>query len=370
MAISNNNYNNNESETNFEEEKKMVSKKNLKSSKTLLDNNKPTDPPKQNELSLRPQFLAEYIGQQEVKKNLNIAIEAARKRQEPLEHILVHGPAGLGKTTLAHIISHEMGVNIKMTSGPALEKQGDLASILTNLKENDILFIDEIHRLRPAIEEILYTAMEDFGIDIIIGQGPSARSVRLSIPVFTLIGATTKVSLLSSPLRDRFGNIFKLAFYKNEDILKIIKRTCKILKFNIDDDAALEIARSARQTPRIANRLLRRIRDFAEVKNKKLITRKIAKESLASLGIDNFGLDQADRDILELIITKFDGGPIGLSAMAAAISEEQNTLEDVYEPYLLKQGLIKRTHRGRMATKTAYIHLGYEYKKAEQSRLL
>jgi Holliday junction DNA helicase RuvB len=263
-----------------------------------------------------------------------------------------------------------MGVNIKMTSGPALEKQGDLASILTNLKQNDILFIDEIHRLRPAVEEILYTAMEDFGIDIIIGQGPSARSVRLTIPAFTLIGATTKVSLLSSPLRDRFGNIFKLSFYNTDDILKIIKRTSNILKFNIEDDAALEIARSSRQTPRIANRLLRRIRDFAEVQNSKIISKEISKKALASLGIDQLGLDQADRDILELIITKFNGGPIGLSAMAAAISEEQNTLEDVYEPYLLKTGLIKRTHRGRIATQTAYEHLGFEYKENEQSTLL
>lgn len=361
--IKNNNHNNDSGAIRNEEE--IVKKK-----KKLIDQNEPDSIFKKNELTLRPQTLSDYIGQQEVKKNLNIAIKAAKKRKEPLEHILVHGPAGLGKTTLAHIISHEMGVNIKMTSGPALEKQGDLASILTNLKENDILFIDEIHRLRPAIEEILYTAMEDFGIDIIIGQGPSARSVRLSIPTFTLIGATTKVSLLSSPLRDRFGNIFKLAFYKTEDILQIIKRTCKILKFNIDDKAALEIAYSARQTPRIANRLLRRIRDFAEVQNQKLITLQIAKQALASLGIDNFGLDQADRDILELIITKFNGGPIGLSAMAAAISEEQNTLEDVYEPYLLKKGLIKRTHRGRIATETAYNHLGFKYNKSEQSTLL
>ena len=316
------------------------------------------------EFSLRPKKFAEYIGQDEVKKNLSVAIEAAKKRKEPLDHILVHGPAGLGKTTLAHIIAKEMGVSIKMTSGPALEKQGDLAAILTNLKENDILFIDEIHRLRPAIEEVLYTAMEDFGIDIIIGQGPSARNVRLNLPRFTLIGATTKVSLLSSPLRDRFGNIFKLAFYKTEDILEIIKRTSALFDYKIDEEAAEELAKSSRQTPRIANRLLKRIRDFAEVKNLSKIDLNIAKEGLASLGIDKIGLDQADRDILELIISKFEGGPVGLSAIAAATSEEQSTIEEVYEPYLLKIGYLERTHRGRIATKTAYEHMGYEFYKS------
>lgn len=312
------------------------------------------------EFSLRPKNFNEYIGQNEVKKNLSVAIKAAKKRQEPLDHILLHGPAGLGKTTLAHIIAKEMGVSIKMTSGPALEKQGDLAAILTNLKENDILFIDEIHRLRPAIEEVLYTAMEDFGIDIIIGQGPSARNVRLNLPKFTLIGATTKVSLLSSPLRDRFGNIFKLAFYETKDILEIIKRTAQLLNYKIDESAAEKLAKSSRQTPRIANRLLKRIRDFAEVKNLNKIDHNIAKEGLASLGIDEIGLDQADRDILDLIINKFDGGPVGLSAIAAATSEEQSTIEEVYEPYLLKIGYLERTHRGRIATKSAYEHMGYQ----------
>jgi Holliday junction DNA helicase RuvB len=315
------------------------------------------------DFSLRPKNFNEYIGQDEIKKNLHIAIKAAKKREEPLDHILLHGPAGLGKTTLAHIIAKEMGVNIKMTSGPALEKQGDLAAILTNLKENDILFIDEIHRLRPAIEEVLYTAMEDFGIDIIIGQGPSAKSVRLNLPRFTLIGATTKVSLLSSPLRDRFGNIFKLAFYSNEDIFEIIKRTANLLNFEIEDSAADEISKSSRQTPRIANRLLKRIRDFAEVKGLNLINLKATKEGLASLGIDQIGLDQADRDILKLIIEKFNGGPVGLSAIAAATSEEQSTVEEVYEPYLLKIGMLERSHRGRLATKSAYEHLGYEFTK-------
>lgn len=313
------------------------------------------------EFSLRPQNFNDYIGQEEVKKNLSVAIKAAIIRKEPLDHILLHGPAGLGKTTLAHIIAKEMGVSVKMTSGPALEKQGDLAAILTNLKENDILFIDEIHRLRPAIEEVLYTAMEDFGIDIIIGQGPSARNVRLNLPRFTLIGATTKVSLLSSPLRDRFGNIFKLSFYNTDEILEIIKRTAVLLDYKIDEKAAEILAKSSRQTPRIANRLLKRIRDFAEVKKQNEIDLKTAKEGLSSLGIDQIGLDQADRDILDLIINKFNGGPVGLSAIAAATSEEQSTIEEVYEPYLLKIGYLERTHRGRIATKSAYDHMGYEF---------
>lgn len=315
--------------------------------------------------SLRPKTLNEYIGQKEVKKNLNVSIEAAKIRKEPLDHVLLHGPAGLGKTTLAHIISNEMGVNIKVTSGPALEKQGDLASLLTNLQENDILFIDEIHRIRPAIEEILYTAMEDYGIDIIIGDGPSARSMRLNIPKFTLIGATTKMSLLSSPLRDRFGNTFKLSFYDEDELHEIVKRAAVILSYSIEEDASKEIAKSCRQTPRIANRLLRRIRDFAEVNREKTITHKTTKKGLASLGIDIMGLDQGDRDILDLIISKFSGGPVGLSAISAACSEEQSTLEDVYEPYLLKIGFLERTHRGRMATKNAYNHLGYEYIESE-----
>lgn len=335
-------------------------KQNNKNSKRILEGSETSDIKRTQEITLRPQNLSEYVGQEEVKKNLNIAIKAAKKRKEPLEHILLHGPPGLGKTTLAHIISHEMNVNIKMTSGPALEKQGDLASLLTNLKDNDILFIDEMHRLRPAVEEVLYTAMEDFGIDIIIGQGPSARSVRLSIPPFTLIGATTKVSLLSSPLRDRFGNVFKLNFYSDKNIFEIIKRTASILKIEIDDEAAKEIAKAARQTPRIANRLLRRIRDVAEVNNEAKISKDIAKKGLASLGIDHLGLDQADRDILEFLITKFDGGPVGLNTISAATSEEQNTLEEVYEPYLLKIGLLERTPRGRVATKAAYDHLGHK----------
>ena len=336
----------------------------------VIDREEKSKTVRKNEISLRPQTLNEYIGQNEIKKNLKVAIEASKKRKESMDHILIHGPAGLGKTTLAHIIANEMNVNIKITSGPTLEKQGDLASLLTNLQENDILFIDEIHRLKPAVEEILYTAMEDFGIDIIIGQGPSARSVRLSVPQFTLIGATTKVSLLSSPLRDRFGNVFRLNFYSNKDIQTIVKRTSKILSYGIDEDAADKIAKSARQTPRIANRLLRRIRDFAEVKEQKQITTAIAKEGLSSLGIDHLGLDQADREILDLIIAKFNGGPVGLSAIAAATSEEQNTLEDVYEPYLIKTGLLERTHRGRAATQAAYSHLGYNIPGEKRGNLL
>jgi len=320
------------------------------------------------ENSLRPKILNEYVGQKEVKRNLNIAIEAAKLRKEPVDHILLHGPAGLGKTTLAHIISNEMGVNIKVTSGPALEKQGDLASILTNLQENDILFIDEIHRIRPAIEEILYTAMEDYGIDIIIGEGPSARSMRLKMPKFTLIGATTKISLLSSPLRDRFGNTYKLSFYDEDELFEIVKRAAMILSYSIDDEASKEIAKSCRRTPRIANRLLRRIRDFAEVKGEKTITLGTTKKGLASLGIDLMGLDQGDRDILDTIISKFKGGPVGLSAISAACSEEQSTIEEVYEPYLLKIGFLERTHRGRIATKNAYTHLGYEYIESDKTR--
>jgi holliday junction DNA helicase RuvB len=347
----------------------MIEEGNIKKSDRIVDAKEKSDTGRVQEVSLRPHSLSEYIGQAELKKNLLIAIEAAKKRKEPLEHILLHGPAGLGKTTLAYIISNEMGVSIKMTSGPALEKQGDLASILTNLKEYDVLFIDEIHRLKPAIEEVLYTAMEDFGIDIIIGQGPSARSVRLSIPKFTLIGATTKVSMLSSPLRDRFGNVYKLNFYSDDDIYLIVKRAAKILNYEIDEDAAREIAKSARQTPRIANRLLKRIRDFAEVKNEKTINIKSTKEGLSSLGIDDLGLDQQDRDLLDIIIKKFEGGPVGLNAMAAATSEEQATIEDVYEPYLIKLGFLERTQRGRIAKKLAYEHLGYKYTETQDRKL-
>lgn len=313
--------------------------------------------------TLRPKVLAEYIGQVEIKKNLGISIKASSNRGEALEHVLLHGPPGLGKTTLANIIASEMGVNIKITSGPALEKQGDLASIITNLQEGAVLFIDEIHRLRPAIEEVLYTAMEDFGLDIIIGKGPSARSMRLSLPRFTLIGATTKMSLLSSPLRDRFGHVYKLEFYSIEDIQEIIMRSARILKCQITEEAAMLLACSSRQTPRIANRLLRRVRDFAEVKGIVEIDGRIVQESLEALNVDKLGLDRTDREILQTIIEKFDGGPVGLTTIAASIAEDQATLEDIYEPYLLQLGFLDRTSRGRIATKRAYEHLGKYFSK-------
>lgn len=318
------------------------------------------------EVTLRPKLLSEYVGQMEIKKNLSVSLEAARKRKEPLEHILLHGPAGLGKTTLANIIAHEMGVNIKVTSGPALERQGDLASIISNLQENDVLFIDEIHRLRPIVEEVLYTAMEDFGIDIVLGKGPSARSMRLNLPKFTLIGATTKISMLSSPLRDRFGHVYKLNFYTIDEIKEIICRSAKILKYSIDADAAEKLAQCSRQTPRIANRLLRRVRDFAQVKGKNIITREIVENALKSLGVDHFGLDQMDLEILRSIITKFHGGPVGLNTLAASLSEEEETIEDIYEPYLMKLGFMERTARGRLVTSHAYQHLGLPYPKSKQ----
>jgi len=310
------------------------------------------------ENTLRPKNFSEYIGQSAVKQNLKIAIEAAKKRSDTLDHILLHGAPGLGKTTLAGIIAAEMGVSIKVTSGPALEKQGDVASIISNLSENDILFIDEIHRLKPIVEEVLYTAMEDFGIDIVIGKGPSARNMRISLPKFTLIGATTKVSLLSSPLRDRFGNVFKLQFYSKEEIAEIILRSAAILGCKIDGSLASVLAKSSRQTPRIANRLLKRLRDFADVKNKSVIDAGILDRSLSALGIDELGLDHTDREIITTIIDKFRGGPVGLNTIAAAISEEQSTIEDIYEPFLIQLGFLERTSRGRIVTERAYAHLG------------
>lgn len=323
------------------------------------------------EATLRPRKLAEYIGQTDVKKNLIIFIEAARKRKEPIEHILIHSPAGLGKTTLANIIANEIGVNIKTTSGPVLEKQGDIAAILTNLQENDVLFIDEIHRLKPAVEEILYSAMEDFGIDIMLGKGPSAKSMRLSLPKFTLIGATTKVSMLSSPLRDRFGHTFKLLFYSLEEIKNIILRSAKILNCKINDEAAARLSQSSRQTPRIANRLLRRIRDFAEFEGAKEITKEIVEKSLRALGVDETGLDQTDINLIKIIIEKFSGGPVGLNTLSAATSEEEATIEEIYEPFLMKLGFLERTPRGRIATPNAYKHLGLKcLEKQNQQSLL
>ncbi len=309
------------------------------------------------ETSLRPRTLKEYIGQLKAKDNLQVFIDAARARQEPLDHVLFFGPPGLGKTTLANIIACEMGVSIKSTSGPVIEKPGDLAAILTNLEEGDVLFIDEIHRLSPVVEEILYPAMEDYQLDIIIGQGPSARTIKLDIPRFTLVGATTRAGLLSSPLRDRFGVICRLEFYTAEDLATIVRRSAGILGVPVVKDGELEVARRSRGTPRIANRLLRRVRDFAEVKGDGTITRQIADLALHRLEVDDCGLDQMDRLILLTIIDKFGGGPVGVETLAAAVGEEKDTIEDVIEPYLLQQGYLNRTPRGRIATDLAYRHL-------------
>ncbi len=312
---------------------------------------------------LRPKTFAEYIGQSATKENLKIAIEAAKKRGDGLDHILIHGAPGLGKTTLSQIIANEFGANIRITSGPALEKQGDVASIVSNLEPNDILFIDEIHRLKPVVEEVLYSAMEDFGIDIVLGKGPSARTMRISLPRFTLIGATTKVSMLSAPLRGRFGNVLKLQFYTTDEIKEIIMRSAKILGCKIHDDAATLLAKSSREIPRIANRLLKRVRDYADVKNKSVIDLGATREALDAMGIDELGLDSVDREILSVIIEKFKGGPVGLNTISAATSEEQDTIEDIYEPFLIKMGFLERTARGRIATDNAYNHLGLELQK-------
>lgn len=312
------------------------------------------------ENSLRPKFMDEYIGQAAVKENLKIFIEAAKQRNEPLDHTLLYGPPGLGKTTLAGIIANEMGVNFRVTSGPAIEKAGDLAALLTNLSENDILFIDEIHRLNRSVEEILYPAMEDGVLDIIIGKGPSARSIRLDLPKFTLIGATTRAGQLTSPLRDRFGVMLRLELYSPEDLEKIVTRSAGILGVHSRYDGALEIAKRSRGTPRIANRLLRRVRDFAQVKGDGIITAEAADMALNALGIDPLGLDNIDRRMLESIILNYNGGPVGLETLAATIGEEAITLEDVYEPYLMQIGFLNRTQRGRCATLRAYEHLKME----------
>ncbi len=315
------------------------------------------------ENTLRPRKLSEYVGQDEVKLNLNYLIEAAKIRKEPLDHVLLHGPPGLGKTTLANIIGNEVGVNVRVTSGPALEKQGDIASIITNLKENDILFIDEIHRLKPAIEEILYSAMEDYAIDLVIGKGPAAKTMRLKLPRFTLIGATTKMSMLSSPLRDRFGAVYRLQFYSEDHITEILMRSSQLLNVRISEPAARLLARSSRQTPRIANRLLKRVRDFAMVEGNLEVNEKSVKNCMSTLGIDELGLDEGDRQILTAIIEKFRGGPVGVSSIAAATSEDEDTIEDVYEPYLLQLGMMERTSRGRIVTERGYSHLGFVIQK-------
>ncbi len=320
-------------------------------------------------VTLRPRRIDDYIGQESIRENITICMQAARKRKEPVEHLVLYGPPGLGKTTLAHIVANEMGANIRVTSGPAIERAGDLASILTNLQDGDILFIDEIHRLNRNIEEVLYPAMEDYAIDLILGKGPSAKTMRIDLPKFTLIGATTKLGALSSPLRDRFGVVFRMEFYSDDELVEVIRRAAGILNININETGLRQIAKRARKTPRIANRLLKRVRDYAEVKHKGIIDEKVANTALKNLEIDQLGLDKNDRDYLKIIIEKFSGGPVGVETIAAAMSEDRDTIEDMIEPYLIQLGFIDRTRRGRVATSLSYKHLDIKFENDVQKLL-